>query len=128
MPVEFAAHVYDTLHEAGASLGLVDAGYCTIDALRIEAGRRAWSAELGPDETPIEAGLMPRAVKIDEGAFIGRDALLAKRASGVRKRLAILVLDDPQAWPWGGEGYCATGSRSARSRPPVGVLRSAGPS
>ena len=38
-------------------LGLRDAGYYTIDALRIEAGRRAWGAELGPDETPWEAGL-----------------------------------------------------------------------
>lgn len=118
VPVEFAAHVYDTLHEAGASLGLADAGYYTIDALRIEAGRRAWGAELGPDETPIEAGLM-HAVKFDKGDFIGRDALLRKREAGVRKRLAILVIDDPAAWPWGGEGILRDGK-------PVGEVTSAG--
>jgi len=108
VPTEFAVHVYDSLIEAGTPLGLVDAGYYTIDALRIEAGRRAWGAELGPDETPIEAGLM-HAVKLDKPGFIGRDALLARRAQGVTKRLAILVLDDPHAWAWGGEGILRDG-------------------
>jgi 4-methylaminobutanoate oxidase (formaldehyde-forming) len=118
VPVEFAAHVYDTLHEAGAGLGLVDAGYYTIDALRIEAGRRAWGAELGPDETPLEAGLM-HAVAIDKPGFLGREALLRKREAGVAKRLATLVLDDPEAWAWGGEGILRDGV-------PVGEVTSAG--
>ena len=56
VPIEMARHVYLALHEAGADLGLRDAGYYALDALRIEAGRRAWGAELGPDETPFEAG------------------------------------------------------------------------
>src|SRR4029079_12950527 len=38
--------LYDALCEAGASFGLRDAGYYTLDALRIEAGRRAWGADL----------------------------------------------------------------------------------
>ena len=118
VPVEFAAHVYDTLHEAGAGLGLVDAGYYTIDALRIEAGRRAWGAELGPDETPLEAGLM-HAVAIDKPGVLGREALLRKREAGVSKRLATLVLDDPEAWAWGGEGILRDGV-------PVGEVTSAG--
>ena len=118
VPVEFAAHVYDTLHEAGAGLGLVDAGYYTIEALRIEAGRRAWGAELGPDETPLEAGLM-HAVAIDKPGFLGREALLRKREAGVAKRLAALVLDDPEAWAWGGEGILRDGV-------PVGEVTSAG--
>src|SRR5260221_12046593 len=59
IPSECAAHVYDTLAEAGAELGAVDARYYAIDALRIEAGRRAFGAELGPDETPLEAGALP---------------------------------------------------------------------
>jgi glycine cleavage system aminomethyltransferase T len=67
VPVEMARHVYLALHEAGADLGLRDAGYYALDALRIEAGRRAWGAELGPDETPFEAGLMA-GVKLDKAA------------------------------------------------------------
>ncbi len=57
VPVEQCATLYDALAEAGPRFGLTDAGYYAIDALRIEAGRRAWGAELSPDETPWEAGL-----------------------------------------------------------------------
>jgi glycine cleavage system aminomethyltransferase T/glycine/D-amino acid oxidase-like deaminating enzyme len=102
VPVECAAGVYDALFEAGADLGLRDAGYYTIDALRIEAGRRAFAAELGPDETPIEAGLMA-AVRLNKPAFIGRDALLRQQEAGTKKRLVTLAVDDANAFPWGGE-------------------------
>jgi 4-methylaminobutanoate oxidase (formaldehyde-forming) len=118
VPVEFAVHVYETLHEAGAKEGLADAGYYAIDAMRVEAGRRAWSAELSPDETPIHAGLM-HAVAMDKSDFIGRGALLQLRQDGVRKRLVMLALDDPHAWVWGGEGILRDGE-------PVGEVTSAG--
>src|SRR6266851_5150617 len=76
IPSECAAHVYDALAEAGGELGAADAGYYAIDALRIEAGRRAFGAELGPDETPLDSGLL-YTVKFGKGTdFIGRDALL----------------------------------------------------
>jgi glycine cleavage system aminomethyltransferase T len=76
-----ARHVYLALQEAGADLGLRDAGYYALDALRIEPGRRAWGAELGPDETPWEAGLGPASSWTSPQAFIGRDALQPRRAS-----------------------------------------------
>jgi len=98
---------------------LRDAGYYTIDALRIEAGRRAWGAELSPDETPWEAGL-GYAVKLDKPApFIGRDALLRQHEAGIRKRLMQFTFDDPAAFPWGGEPILMDGRN-------VGELTSAG--
>jgi 4-methylaminobutanoate oxidase (formaldehyde-forming) len=119
VPIEMARHVYLALHEAGADLGLLDAGYYAIDALRIEAGRRAWGAELGPDETPWEAGL-GFAVKLDKPAdFIGRDALRRAKDAPLRKKLVTVVLDDPSAWIWGGEPLRLDGE-------PVGELSSAG--
>ena len=129
VPVEMARHVYLALHAAGADLGpdpvsgrpggLVDAGYYALDALRIEAGRRAWGAELGPDETPFEAGLMA-GVKLDKPTpFIGRDALLAAQGQPLRKKLLTFVLDDPQACVWGGEAIVIDGLT-------VGELSSAG--
>jgi 4-methylaminobutanoate oxidase (formaldehyde-forming) len=103
VPTDQAATAYDALFEAGVDLGLRDAGYYALDALRIEAGRRAWGAELGPDETPWEAGL-GFAVRMDKGCdFIGRDALLALAAKPSGKRLLHLAFDDPAAFPWGGE-------------------------
>lgn len=119
VPVEMARHVYLALHEAGAGLGLKDAGYYALDALRIEAGRRAWGAELGPDETPFEAGLT-YAVKLDKPAeFIGKPALLKTRGQPPRKKLVTVVLNSPLHYAWGGEALLIHGS-------PVGELSSVG--
>ena len=119
VPIEMARHVYLELHAAGADLGLVDAGYFALDALRIEAGRRAWGAELGPDETPWQAGLA-FALKIDKpAAFIGREALLRTLAEPLTKKLLVFVLDDATAYAWGGEAIRIDGE-------PVGELSSAG--
>jgi 4-methylaminobutanoate oxidase (formaldehyde-forming) len=119
VPIETTRHVYLALHAAGADLGLADAGYYALDALRIEAGRRAWGAELGPDETPFEAGTL-FAVRLDKpGGFVGRDALLARQAAPPAKRLVSLVFDSDAAWAWGGEALLVEGE-------PAGELTSAG--
>jgi 4-methylaminobutanoate oxidase (formaldehyde-forming) len=119
VPSEQCVTLYEALHDAGPALALRDAGYYTIDALRIEAGRRAWGAELSPDETPFEAGL-GFAVKVDKSTkFLGRDALLRRTAEGLRKRLVLFTFDDPAAFPWGGEPIHMDGR-------PVGELTSAG--
>ena len=108
VPVEMTRHVYLALLEAGADLGLRDAGYYAIDALRIEQGRRAWGAELGPDETPWEAGL-DGSVKLDKrDAFMGREALIAARGEPLRKKLVTLVFEDG-SYAWGGESILVDG-------------------
>ena len=118
-PIEMARHVYLALIDAGRDLGLVDAGYYALDALRIEQGRRAWGAELGPDETPWEAGL-GFAVKLSKpDNFIGKAALLKLQGQPLRKKLVTLVFDSPQAYAWGGEGIVLGGV-------PVGEISSVG--
>ena len=101
-PMEYAVSLWDTLWNAGRERGLVAGGYRAIDALRLEKGYRVWSSDITPDETPFEAGL-GFAVKLDKGDFIGRDALVAARAAGPRKRLRCLVLDDPRSVALGNE-------------------------
>ncbi len=119
VPVEMARHVYLALIESGADLGLCDAGYFALDALRIEMGRRAWGAELGPDETPLEAGMLA-AVKPDKTTpFIGQRALLERMGQPLRKKLVMLVLDSPDAYVWGGEAIMMDGEA-------VGEISSAG--
>ena len=109
VPVEMARHVYLALHEAGSDLGLRDAGYYALDALRIEQGRRAWGAELGPDETPWEAGLS-YAVRLDKPSdFIGKSALLKSQGQPLRKKLVTLILDTAEAYAWGGEAIVLNG-------------------
>ncbi|HEX8168346.1 MAG TPA: FAD-dependent oxidoreductase [Beijerinckiaceae bacterium] len=96
VPTEFAATVYDTLTEAGAGLGLADAGYYAIESLRLEKGYRAWGRELTPDYTPWEAGL-GFAVRLDKGDFLGRDALAAAKGKPLKRRCVSLVAADPDA-------------------------------
>ncbi len=96
-PAEYGAALWSLLWEAGREHGLVAAGYRAIDALRLEKGYRVWSSDITPEETPYEAGL-GFAVALDKGVdFIGRDALVAAKAAGPRKRLRCLVLDDPRS-------------------------------
>jgi glycine cleavage system aminomethyltransferase T/glycine/D-amino acid oxidase-like deaminating enzyme len=102
-PTEYGVALWDTLWAAGRPLGLVAGGYRAIDALRLEKGYRVWSSDITPDETPFEAGL-GFAVRLDKPQdFIGKQALVAARAAGPRKRLRCLVLDNPRAIALGNE-------------------------
>jgi 4-methylaminobutanoate oxidase (formaldehyde-forming) len=92
IPVEHAARVYDALIQVGGHHGLVNAGYRAIESCRLEKGYRAWGSDIGPDHTPIEAGL-GWAVKLKSGvAFKGRDAIEAQRNNGVKKMLAAFTV------------------------------------
>jgi len=108
IPTEYAAHVYETLLAAGTDYGIVDAGYRTIDTLRMEKGYLYWSTDITPDTTPWEAGLDWR-VDLDKGDFIGRDALVAQRAAGVERRLCTFTLES-MAYPVSGEAIIADGT------------------
>jgi 4-methylaminobutanoate oxidase (formaldehyde-forming) len=91
--VEYATAVYDELVSAGSADGLVNAGYRAIESLRLEKGYRAWGSDIGPDHTPIEAGL-GWAVKLrSEIDFRGRTAIATQRTDGVRKMLAGFTCD-----------------------------------
>jgi glycine cleavage system aminomethyltransferase T/glycine/D-amino acid oxidase-like deaminating enzyme len=100
---DYGRALWTTLWDAGRPHGLVAAGYRAIDALRLEKGYRVWSSDITPDETPYDAGL-GFAVALDKGVdFTGRDALVAAKATGPRKRLRCLVLDDPRSVCLGNE-------------------------
>ncbi len=88
IPVEFAATLYDALMTAGQPHGIANAGYRAIESLRLEKGYRAWGSEIGPDHSPLVAGL-GWAVKLKSGTpFQGRDALIAQAAKPLPRLLA----------------------------------------
>jgi 4-methylaminobutanoate oxidase (formaldehyde-forming) len=100
--MEYGRRLWDTLWEAGQPDGLVAGGYRAIDTLRLEKGYRYWSADIGPDYTPFEAGL-GFAVRLNKGDFIGREALVRQQAEGLQRQLCCLVLADPAAIAGGNE-------------------------
>jgi len=119
IPVEFALTVYEKLLAAGEEFGIVNAGYRAIETLRLEKAYRAWGSDIGPDYTPLEAGL-GWAVKLKRGTpFLGREALLAQKENGVKKLLATFTVDDPSVILLGRETIYRNGER-------VGWLASGG--
>jgi heterotetrameric sarcosine oxidase gamma subunit len=96
VPSEFAVHVYDELVAAGTPFGLRHAGYHALDSLRIEKAYRHWGHDMTDEDSPLQAGLGFTVAWDKPGGFIGRDALLRQRDEGFRRRLAVVVLDDPE--------------------------------
>jgi sarcosine dehydrogenase len=88
VPVDFAASLYDSIRQAGAPHGLRLAGYRAIETLRLEKGYRAWGAEIGPDHSPLVAGLAPFVKLKTTLPFRGRAALEAHCAAPLPRLLA----------------------------------------
>jgi aminomethyltransferase len=76
-PAERARDMWEGILAAGAAEGVLPVGLAARDSLRFEACMPLYGHELGPDITPVEAGLN-FAVSYDKD-FIGRDALLKQK-------------------------------------------------
>jgi len=92
---DMAAHVFETLWEAGQEHGLRLCGMHMMDCARIEKGFRHFGHDITCEDHVLEAGL-GFAVKTDKPDFIGRDAVLAKREAGLARRLVQFRLTDPE--------------------------------
>jgi 4-methylaminobutanoate oxidase (formaldehyde-forming) len=110
---ELAATTYDAIVAAGADLGLAHAGYHALDSLRCEKGYRHWPFDVGPLDTPMEAGLS-FTVAWDKPGFVGRDALLRRREQPRRHRLVHVRLDAPRRLLLHGESVLAGDRRVGR--------------
>jgi len=89
-----AAHVFEALMEAAPDLTLC--GLHALDSCRIEKAFRHFGHDITDEDHVLEAGL-GFAVKTKKGDFIGREAVLAKRATGLERRLVQFLLEDPEA-------------------------------
>lgn len=119
VPVELALTLFEAIAEAGRPHGLVLAGYRAIESLRLEKAYRAWGSDIGPDHTPLMAGL-GWAVKLKkEIPFLGRKALEAQLQRPLPRLLAGFTVADPAVVLLGRETIHRNGER-------VGWLASAG--
>jgi glycine cleavage system aminomethyltransferase T/glycine/D-amino acid oxidase-like deaminating enzyme len=103
VPSEVAVAAFERLTDPGNAMTPTLAGYYAIESLRLEKGYRAFGRELGPDTSPVEAGLTFACKLGTNIPFRGRDAVERQRADGVTRRLVSLVVTDPDAYAWGGE-------------------------
>jgi aminomethyltransferase len=83
--------VWHGLLTHGREIGIEPCGLGARDTLRLEAAMSLYGHELGEWVDPLTAGLS-FAVKLKAGAFIGKDALAAVKAAGIRKQRVGLEL------------------------------------
>ncbi|MEO9649488.1 MAG: FAD-dependent oxidoreductase [Roseobacter sp.] len=92
---DMAAHVFEVLHTAGQDMDLRLCGMHMMDSGRIEKGFRHFGHDITCEDNVLEAGL-GFAVKTDKPAFIGRDAVLRKKESGLLRRMVQFRLTNPE--------------------------------
>lgn len=86
-------HLYETLLQAGAALGIRPFGSRALNSLRLEKSYGSWAREYRPVYFPCEAGL-DRFVAWDKAAaFVGREGALRAQREGARMRLRCFVVD-----------------------------------
>jgi glycine cleavage system aminomethyltransferase T len=107
-PADMGRKLWDTLWEAGQAHGVIAAGRSAFSSLRLEKGYRSWGTDMTTGHDPFEAGL-GFAVRMDKGEFVGRAALEGRTEATATRRLACLVLDDPEAVAMGKEPVFVAG-------------------
>lgn len=119
VPTEQALHVYELLVDAGARFDLRHAGLKALSSLRLEKAYRDYGHDIDNTDCVLEVGL-GFAVDLDKpDGFIGRDAVLAKKAAGpLRRRLVQILLEDPEPMLFHAEVVLRDGR-------PVGYVRAA---
>ena len=118
VPADMAGHVFEVLHEAGQDMDLKLCGMHMMDTCRTEKGFRHFGHDITCEDHVLEAGL-GFAVKTDKPDFIGRNAVLRKKETGLESRLVQFKLTDPEPLLYHNEpivrdseivGYLSSGS------------------
>ncbi|HEY44385.1 MAG TPA: FAD-dependent oxidoreductase, partial [Anaerolineae bacterium] len=119
IPTEFSLHVFDTLVEAGADVGLKHMGLKALDSLRLEKAYRDYGNDIDNTDSPLEVGLS-YFVDFDKPVdFIGREALLRRKEAGLKYRMLQFLLEDPEPMMYFGEIIYRDGK-------PVGYIMAGG--
>ena len=86
VPPADAVRMWQLVMDAGAEFGIKPCGLGARNTLRLEAKMALYGHEIDASISPLEADL-GWIVKLDKGEFVGRDALLKQKESGIRRKL-----------------------------------------
>ena len=101
VPAGSALQVYDALQDAGAAYDLRPVGLKALASLRMEKGYRDFGHDIDNTDCPLEVGLGFALAFDKPGGFVGRDAVLERKAAnaaagGMGRRLVQVRLLDPE--------------------------------
>lgn len=97
-----AAPLIDAFERAGA----IRVSRDTAEITRVEAGRPAWSQDMGDSTIPLEAGIEDRAISLSKGCYVGQEIIIRVLHRGhgrVAKRLVGLSMPPDAAIPTAGD-------------------------
>lgn len=96
---EYGFELYVAMADAGRLLapfareGIPGLGLNALDGCRLEKGFRHWGDDIGPDDSPLEAGLGFAVAFAKPHDFIGRAALERQKETGCTRRLVLFEAD-----------------------------------
>ena len=90
-PIEVQNTIFDLLMEAGKEFGIKPYGIRAMMSMALEKSYRLVGREMSIEYSAYESGL-DRFVHPNKGDFLGRDALVARRAKGEANRFVTLEL------------------------------------
>ncbi len=85
-PPQHAEHVWREIFRVGEPEGIKAAGLAARNTLRLEMKYALYGNDIDSEHTPLEAGL-GWIVKLAQGDFIGRQALVEQKAAGLPSKL-----------------------------------------
>ena len=92
---DMAVHVFETIMEYANDNQLKLCGLHMMDSCRIEKGFRHFGHDITCEDHVLEAGL-GFAVDTEKVAFLGRNAVIAKKEEGLKMRMAQFLLKDAE--------------------------------
>jgi aminomethyltransferase len=116
---EHAEQAWDAAMAAGAEFGIKPCGLGARNTLRLEAKMALYGHEIDASISPLEAGLA-WIVKMDKGEFVGREALLKQKESGLKRKLI--------GFEMRGRGIAREGYEVSLDGAPAGWVTSGSPS
>ena len=89
---QYAVNLWRDILKAGKEFNIEPIGLGARDSLRLEKNMYLYGNDIDQSTNPLEAGL-GWITKLDKGDFIGRDAILKIKETGINRKLIAFVLD-----------------------------------
>jgi aminomethyltransferase len=115
---QHAPALWNALLEAGKPLGLLPCGLGARDTLRLEAKMALYGNDIDDKHTVLEADLA-WIVKLEKGDFIGKSALAAQKAQGLKRKLVGFEMT--------GRGIARSHYKIVKGGKEIGEVTSGGP-
>jgi dimethylglycine dehydrogenase len=115
---DYQETLFDEVMAAGAEFGVTLFGGRALSSLRLEKNYGSFNKDFRPDYTSGETGL-DAFIDFNKPDFIGKQAAVAEKETGPKRRFVTFVVDAPHADVIGYEvvlkgnepvGYCTSGS------------------